>query len=837
MNKIFFCLVLIIFSITGFSQQIKVAIVDFDNTSGIAKYDGLGKAMSSMLISDIEANVSQKRLQLVERSQINKILKEQNFQKTSSVDKASTVKMGKLLGVKYLLVGDIFILNDALVINSRLVDAETGDIKFTEKKEGKLTQWLFLKTALAKGLSTSISMPFTEPVISDKEINSAVVTTFSNAISEKDKGNLDKAEELLKIVEEFASDFKYIDDIKEEIEKLKNRVLELENITNIITNNFELGEKTLIKRDYINSIKYFESFVSNPGKDGNINNKKLFAFSKISFCYLKIGEYKKAIENADKAIEIYNYFPEANEVKLIAFIKLLRNEDAIKQYNFIIDSLTYKNELYYIQNKNKQTILFEEKNYNFQLKADEKSEEWLYAGLENYGYYDNIVNELKIKKTLAENSIKLDMILSIKINNKGFGNQYEKLEEKLLKLNDKEVFSNKKILNFYYLSLLYSEELFAKKEFKKYEEHLTKEINRIENFGIQSTELDEKKISQKIIANFDSIGLNGYYDDEYYNSFYNYYGYVNVKLNLIYGKFILKQLYYLIEQNNIAAASKLYKKLNTEYVIDRKSYFYKNYWDLILGFRDNGNLKELSDKEFEIKLDNLILDYLQKRNISNEILQKIKANKFKIDSVITDIEIDKLISTDKTIWSKNLGIVKLKEGLIIHYAKNSKEIEKFEKESIPAYCYYDHNEEYSEKYGKLYNYAAFKLISENLPLGWRIADKFDYFKLLELDSLLVRVNNYKKTQNEKFIDNIEQLLEIGYNEYYEEKIRQKIYVKSGGICTGIGFSGIDTQQFYWTNEFTKDLKYLKILEIYEDNIRLSGMLYNDLFMSIRLIKE
>ena len=207
-----------------FSQQIKVAIVDFDNTSGIAKYDGLGKAMSSMLISDIEANVSPKRLQLVERSQINKILKEQNFQKTSSVDKASTVKMGKLLGVKYLLLGDVFVLNDALVINSRLVDSETGDIKFTEKKEGKLTQWLFLKTALAKGLSTSISMPFTEPVVLDKEINSAVVTTFSNAITEKDKGNLDKSEELLKIVEEVSADFKYIDDIKAQLEELKKQV-------------------------------------------------------------------------------------------------------------------------------------------------------------------------------------------------------------------------------------------------------------------------------------------------------------------------------------------------------------------------------------------------------------------------------------------------------------------------------------------------------------------------------------------------------------------------------------------------------------------------------------
>jgi TolB-like protein len=60
-----------------FGQVNRVAILDFENISGIPKYDGLGKAMSSMLISDIEANVSPKRLQLIERSQVQKILKEQ----------------------------------------------------------------------------------------------------------------------------------------------------------------------------------------------------------------------------------------------------------------------------------------------------------------------------------------------------------------------------------------------------------------------------------------------------------------------------------------------------------------------------------------------------------------------------------------------------------------------------------------------------------------------------------------------------------------------------------------------------------------------------------------
>jgi TolB-like protein len=225
MRKITTLFSIIFFSIsTLYAQTIKVAILDFENTSGIAKYNGLGKAMSSMLITDIEANVSPKRLQLVERSQIQKILKEQNFQASSAVDKTTTVKAGKLLGVKYLLVGDIYILNDVLVINARLTDTETGDIKFSKKQEGKLVGWLTLKTNIAKDLASNISMPFTEPNIPDNEINVAVITNFGNAIAAKDTGNIKKAEELINTVQDFSPNFKYIEDVKAELEELKIQV-------------------------------------------------------------------------------------------------------------------------------------------------------------------------------------------------------------------------------------------------------------------------------------------------------------------------------------------------------------------------------------------------------------------------------------------------------------------------------------------------------------------------------------------------------------------------------------------------------------------------------------
>jgi TolB-like protein len=226
MRKIIFILFLLFFIQFSKGQLLRIAILDFDNISGIAKYDGLGKAMSSMLISDIESNVSSKRMQLVERSQINKIMKEQNLQKSASFDKTTAVKMGKLLGVNFLLIGDIYVLDNILVINARLTDASSGDIKFSEKQEGRVNEWLTVKTKLGKGVATSLSMPFTEPRIPDAIVNPAVLTTYASAIDENDKGNYEKAETLINTAKEFNPGFSYFDDLRDEIEKLKKQVAE-----------------------------------------------------------------------------------------------------------------------------------------------------------------------------------------------------------------------------------------------------------------------------------------------------------------------------------------------------------------------------------------------------------------------------------------------------------------------------------------------------------------------------------------------------------------------------------------------------------------------------------
>lgn len=317
-----------IFLGTSFSQPLRIAILDFDNISGITKYDGLGKAMSSMLISDIESNVSPKRLQLVERAQINKIMKEQNLQKSASFDKSTSVKMGKLLGVNFILVGDIYILDNILVINARLTNVSTGDIKFSEKQEGKVNEWLTIKTKLGKGVTSNLSMPFTEPRIPDAIVAPAVLTTYASAIDENDKGNFEKAETLINTAKEFNSEFGYLDDLKDEVEKLKKKITALQaEVETSVENPIQSAFNFFQKDDYSNAIKYF--LIGLNRIPCNQFGSKYAFFVFLSEAYNKIGDYPKAIAYSDSVLTINEYEPAVIFQKSQALSKINKIDDAL----------------------------------------------------------------------------------------------------------------------------------------------------------------------------------------------------------------------------------------------------------------------------------------------------------------------------------------------------------------------------------------------------------------------------------------------------------------------------------------------------------------------------
>jgi TolB-like protein len=207
------------------SQTTKVAILDFENISGKTEYDALGKAISSMLITDLANNIHPKKVEFYERSQLNKLLDEQKLQKSKNFDTKTAVDFGKLSGVNYVFMGSIFVLDGTCNFSSKLVDVQTSKILFAKEVSGKIEAWLQLKSQLAEAIASQLNNPITlDPVYKNQSTTLATLNQYGKILFTMDGGDVEKAEQMRSLFEETNPDFKYYSDIKEDIEQLKKKV-------------------------------------------------------------------------------------------------------------------------------------------------------------------------------------------------------------------------------------------------------------------------------------------------------------------------------------------------------------------------------------------------------------------------------------------------------------------------------------------------------------------------------------------------------------------------------------------------------------------------------------
>lgn len=70
---------------------------------------------------------------VLDRSNMEKILAEQRFQMTGCTTQECAVKMGRLLNVEKVVVGTLSKLIDAYYVIVNVLDVETGKIEFSEQ--------------------------------------------------------------------------------------------------------------------------------------------------------------------------------------------------------------------------------------------------------------------------------------------------------------------------------------------------------------------------------------------------------------------------------------------------------------------------------------------------------------------------------------------------------------------------------------------------------------------------------------------------------------------------------------------------------------------------------
>ena len=138
------------FSNDSLNKQ-NVAILNFGHSGIPVQYS---ESLTQKLITKM---INQQKYTIVERTQMDKILKEQKFQHSGCTDQECAVKIGQLLNVDYIVLGQISQLESFFTVDARLISVSSGEAiisaEFNSSRgiESLLTDGM---TSIAKQLCT-----------------------------------------------------------------------------------------------------------------------------------------------------------------------------------------------------------------------------------------------------------------------------------------------------------------------------------------------------------------------------------------------------------------------------------------------------------------------------------------------------------------------------------------------------------------------------------------------------------------------------------------------------------------------------------------------------------
>ncbi len=152
--SLLFLFSLSLLSAVAFSQQVRIAVFDFeDKTDGSYRWwhgKGVGVGMADMLVTSL---VKSGKFTVFERQKIDQIMREQAFGLSGAITPQTAAKIGKVLGVQYAVFGSVTEFGyhkggvggrfkgiglgvkkyEAVVaVDVRVVDVNTGEILFSD---------------------------------------------------------------------------------------------------------------------------------------------------------------------------------------------------------------------------------------------------------------------------------------------------------------------------------------------------------------------------------------------------------------------------------------------------------------------------------------------------------------------------------------------------------------------------------------------------------------------------------------------------------------------------------------------------------------------------------
>ena len=136
--------------VSAVNAQIRVAVLDFQAGAGISQNDVNG--ISDVLITYLGNDA---RFILVERTQVQRVLREQGFQHSTITD-ADAVRLGRILNVDKVILGRIIVVSGQHNIDCRAVNVQTGRIVATAGNSWTPATFRSVLRGVAQNLSSGM---------------------------------------------------------------------------------------------------------------------------------------------------------------------------------------------------------------------------------------------------------------------------------------------------------------------------------------------------------------------------------------------------------------------------------------------------------------------------------------------------------------------------------------------------------------------------------------------------------------------------------------------------------------------------------------------------------
>lgn len=179
-----------------------IAVFPFANGGsygqGKEDFDALERGIAGMMISELAQNPAAR---VVEREQVQRLLDEQNLGAQGRVDPQTAAKVGKLVGARYVILGNFIDFYGDFRVDVRLVNTETSEIVKTESDRQQREHLFDIIRNVSTRLMKDANLPALQRGASNeqrmnRQVPTEALTYYSRALLYQDRGQKDKAVEM-----------------------------------------------------------------------------------------------------------------------------------------------------------------------------------------------------------------------------------------------------------------------------------------------------------------------------------------------------------------------------------------------------------------------------------------------------------------------------------------------------------------------------------------------------------------------------------------------------------------------------------------------------------------